>query len=179
MKTICKENIDCSGCPNTGACNSIQYKKLLDEFFSIYGTVSTQEANKTIRIWQPHPNTIHNTKEVIKRIESAEKDIERLENYILQLKAYEIALTERYNCLETVPTKHKIKLQRNKKYQGNVFYYIIFYDVNMETNEEIETKRTTYKGTERKQAIADFEQLKNEYKCAIFEIDIEKPKYER
>ena len=108
----------------------------------------------------------------------AEEDINRLENYILQLKAYEIALTERYNYLETVPKKQKIKLQRYKKYRGNVFYHIIFYEVNLDTNEEIEIKRTTYKGTERKQALIDFESLKTEYKSAIFVKDIEKSKYE-
>ena len=47
---------------------------------------------------------------------------------------------------------------------------------NIKDGEEI--KRTTYKGTERKQALIDFESLKTEYKSAIFVKDIEKSKYE-
>lgn len=161
-----------------GACNAIKYQDLINEFFRLYGSCSMQEASKTIHIWHPHPETIHKSSEIIERIKRAEDDIIRLENYILQLKAYEIALTERYNYLETVPKKQKIKLQRYKKYRGNVFYYIIFYDVNLDTNEETEIKRNTYKGTERKQALIDFEALKTEYKSAIFVKDIEKSKYE-
>ena len=155
-----------------GACNAIKYQDLINEFFRLYGGCSTQEANKTIHIWHPHPETIHKSSEIAERIKRAEDDIKRLENYILQLKAYEIALTERYNCLQ------KIKLKRYKKYRGNVFYYIIFYNVNLDTNEEIEIKRNTYKGTERKQALIDFEALKTVYKSAIFVKDIEKSKYE-
>ena len=178
MKTICNNNEDCNRCSNMGACNAIKYQDLINEFFRLYGSCSTQEANKTIHIWHPHPETIHKSSEIAERMKRAEEDINRLENYILQLKAYEIALTERYNYLETVPKKQKIKLQRYKKYRGNVFYHIIFYEVNLDTNEEIEIKRTTYKGTERKQALIDFESLKTEYKSAIFVKDIEKSKYE-
>lgn len=45
---------------------------------------------------------------------------------ILQLKAYENALTERYNFIKTAPTKQKIKLYREKRWKDKVYYYISY-----------------------------------------------------
>lgn len=95
------------------------------------------------------------------------------------MQAYKIALTDRINYLLAVPTKGKIKLQRYKKYQGNVYYYIIFYTVNLDDGTETETNRITFKGTERKKALEAFKKLKEERKNTDFVEDIAKPQYER
>lgn len=179
MIEICNKNIPCCGCSNADTCTKKKQDQLFKEFFTKYTHYSTDSAEKTFHIWQEHPEKLHTQKEVLKRLNSADQDIEKLENYIAMLQAYKIELVKRYNYLETTPTKQKIKLQRYKKYQGNVFYYIIFYTVDLETGHEEETERRTYKGTERKQALEDFEKLKKENQNFLFEKDIDKKSWER
>ena len=96
-----------------------------------------------------------------------------------ELKAYRIALTERYNFITTAPTKKKIKLYREKKYGGKVFYFIQFYTVNLVDGYEDLTEAIRYEGKERKKAIEHFEQLKKEKTGVIFEQDIERGRWER
>ena len=84
-------------------------------------------SDKVIRIYEQHPEKLHTEKDILNYFERARKDIEQLERVILQLKAYENALTERYNFIKTAPTKQKIKLYREKKYQDKVYYFILFY----------------------------------------------------
>lgn len=179
MKEICINNIDCSSCPNMGGCNLLKHEALFQEFFTLYGSYCTEPANKTIHLYQPHPEKIHTIKEIEKRLHEADHDIEKLEKYIVMLQSYKIELVKRYNYIATAPTQKKIKLQRYKKYQGNVFYYVIVYDVDLISGHEQEAERQTFKGTERKQATAVFEQLKAQYTNAMIEIDIDKKSWEK
>lgn len=88
-------------------------------------------------------------------------------------------LVKRYNYILTVPTKEKILLKRHKKYRGNVYYYIIFYSVNLETGEETETDRKIYKGSERKKAFEDYNMICIDHVGAICEMDVERNKWEK
>lgn len=99
--------------------------------------------------------------------------------YDVMFKIWKDRAANRYNFIKTAPTKHKIKLYREKRYQEKVFYYIQFYDVNLVDGHEEMTRSIKYTGKERKQAIEHFEQLKKEKSNAIFEIDIEKRSWER
>lgn len=179
MKMICRYENECYNCPKMGSCNGVKYDDLLKDFFALYNTVSKKDANKTFYIWHPHPETLHKVEEITRRYKIIDEDIERLEKTMLELQAYKIALTDRINYLLTVPTKEKIKLQRYKKYQGNVYYYIIFYTVNLDDGTETETDRITFNGTDRKKALEAFEKLKKERRNTDFVKDIAKPPYER
>ena len=70
-------------------------------------------SDKTIRIYEQHPEKLHTEKDILHYFDKAQKDIEQLERVILQLKAYENALTERYNFIKTAPTKQKIRSSSN------------------------------------------------------------------
>lgn len=179
MIDICYKNIDCCGCPNMDTCTKSKSSQLMQDLFTRYSYHSKDTAEHTINIFGIHPEKLHNQTDVLRRIDSTSKDIERLEKYIAMLTVYRMELVKRYNYLETVPTKTKIKLQRYKKYQGKVYYYIIYYSIDLETGHEEETKRTTYAGTERKKAFEEFEKLCKENPTFIIEKDLEKGRWEK
>jgi len=178
MNEICVKEIDCCGCPEMDACTMKKKDNLINKLFSRYGSAS-KYAEHTIHVWEVSTKEIKTQKEIISRMEHAQKTIEQLENYILMLQAYKIDLANRYNYLEISPKREKIKLERYKKYKGNVFYYLIFSEINLLDGEENETNRETYTGKEKKKACNRFEELKKERKNAIFEKDIEKKSWEK
>lgn len=178
MKEICVKKIPCCGCPEMDTCTLEKSENLLKELFTRYGNYNKEMSDKTIRIYEQHPEKLHTEKDILYYFDKAQKDIEQLERVILQLKAYENALTERYNFIKTAPTKQKIKLYREKRWKDKVYYYILFYSVNLIDNHEELTQTIKYTGKERKRAIEDFEQLQKEKKNVIFEKDIEKRSWE-
>lgn len=178
MSNICIKKIPCCGCANMYTCTFEKSENLLKELFTRYGNYTKEMSDKTIRIYEQHPENLHTEKEILYYFDKAQKDIEQLEKAILQLKAYENALTERYNFIKTAPTKQKIKLYREKRYQGKVYYFILFYSVNLTDGHEELIQSIKYTGKERRKAIEDFEQLRKEKKDAIFEKDIEKRYWE-
>lgn len=179
MNEICVKKIPCCGCPEMDTCRREKAESLLRELFTRYGNYSEEMSEKVIRIYEQHPEKLHTEKDILHYFSQAQKDIERLERAILQLKAYESALTERYNFIKTAPTKEKIKLYREKRYQEKVFYFILFYSVNLEDGHEELTRSIKYAGKDRRKAIEDFEKLQKERTGVIFEKDIERGKWER
>lgn len=178
MKEICVKKIPCCGCPEMDTCTLEKSDNLLKELFTRYGSYTKEMSEKTIRIYEQHPEKLHAEKDILHYFDKAQKDIEQLERVILQLKAYENALTERYNFIKTAPTKQKIKLYREKRYQDKVYYFILFYSVNLTDGHEELTKSIKYAGKDRRKAIEDFEQLRKEKKNTIFEKDIAKRSWE-
>ena len=179
MSNICIKKLPCCGCPDMDTCTLEKSENLLKELFTRYGSYTKEMSEKTIRIYEQHPEKLHTEKDILHYLDRSEKDIEQLERCILQLKAYQSALVERYNFIKTSPLKKKIKLLREKKYQGNVFYYLLFYDVNLSDDHEELTKTIKYTGKERKKALNHFEQLQKEKKDTIFEKDIEQRSWEK
>ena len=179
MISFCTKKISCCGCPNTDTCTLEKSESLLKELFTRYGNYNKEMSDKVIRIYEQHPEKLYTEKDILHYFDRAQKDIEQLERLILQLKAYENALTERYNFIKTAPTKQKIKLYREKRYQDKVYYFILFYSINLIDGHEELTQSIKYTGKERKKAIEDFKQLQKEKKNVIFEKDIEKRYWER
>lgn len=179
MIEICQKNILCCGCPDMDSCTKQKQEELYKKLFSKYGNYIKEYNTTQFYISCDHPEKMETESDVLKWLHHADQDIEKLELYIARLQAYKMELIKRYNYILTRPTKEKILLQRHKKYQGNVFYYIIFYLVDLETGTEKETNRITYKGTERKQAFTDFDKICKEHKNAIIEKDIEKKNWEK
>ena len=178
MKEICVKKILCCGCPDMDTCTLEKSENLLKELFTRYGSYTKEMSEKTMRIYEQHPEKLHTEKDILHYFERAQKDIEQLERTILQLKAYGNELTERYNFIKTSPTKQKIKLYREKKYQDKVYYYILFYSVNLVDGYEELINTIKYPGKERRKAIEHFEQLQKEKKDTIFEKDIKKRSWE-
>ena len=154
-------------------------ENLFKELFTRYGNYTEEMSEKTIRIYEQHPEKLHTEKDILHYFDKAQKDIEQLERVILQLKAYENALTERYNFIKTAPTKQKIKLYREKRWKDKVYYFILFYSVNLTDGHEELMQSIKYTGKERRKAIEDFEKLQKERTGVIFEKDIKRAKWER
>lgn len=173
--TGCEKN--CCRCPERDTCAD-KNKQLLNKLFTRYGNTE-KTSDKKIYIYERHPETLHTAKTILNSFNSVERTLEELEEVMEELKAYRVALTERYNFITTAPTKQKIKLYREKKYGGKVFYFIQFYTVNLVDGYEDLTEAIRYEGKERKKAIEHFEQLKKEKTGVIFEQDIERGRWER
>lgn len=171
----CERN--CCRCPERGTCAD-KNKQLLNKLFTRYGNAE-KTSDKKIYIYERHPETLHTAKTILNSFNGVERTLEELEEVMEELKAYRVALTERYNYITTAPTKQKIKLYREKKYGGKVFYFIQFYTVNLVDGYEDLTEVIRYEGKERKKAIERFEQLKKEKTGVIFEQDIERGRWER
>lgn len=153
--------------------------ELFRKLFSKYGSYRIETCDKRINIWESHPDKLKNEKEIENCMKHSADTIRDLENAIDMMKAYQAALIDRYNFFMTSPKQKKIRLERYKKYRGNVFFYIIHYEINLINGEQIEVKRITYTGKERKKAFQDFEKAKKENPAAIIEVDTENHRWEK
>ena len=97
------------------------------------------------------------------------------------LKAYRIAIAERYNYLATAPTTPVIEIKRHKGYSGNskVFYYIYHYSRDLNDNKDILTSTLTFPGTERKKAFEYFNNYVASHPGIITIQNTDKAKWER
>lgn len=118
MMKECK--INCCRCPERDTCETM-HERLINELFTIYGQPQKRMSEKVIRIYEQHPERLHTEKDILNSFAHVSQDLERLEEVILELKAYQLELTNRYNFIITAPTKQKIKLYREKRYQENGF----------------------------------------------------------
>lgn len=155
----------------------------LDRVFQRYGRPS-DEWNDTIHIYHRHPSKFESCKEIRSFDRSISDDIKRLEAALDGLKAYQVAVAERYAELATAPTVPVVKLIRRRygRYgvdAGKVFYDLKTCDRNLNENLDVETSSTTFPGTERRKAIAAYHAYVKSHPGIIAEMDIEKPKWER
>ena len=152
--------------------------KALKDLFSRYGHPST-EADIRISGYLLHPDDLDTTARVKDYDQTAERTIQELEKKIRQLKAYRIALAERYNYLATAPTVPVVRLTRRKTYEGKVFYYLEVYSRNLLDGKEVEASSTTFPGKERHKAIAAYNDFVKAHPGIAAEMDIEKRSWER
>lgn len=152
--------------------------KALKDLFSRYGHPST-EADIRISGYLLRPDQLDTIARVKDYDQTAERTIQELEEKIQQLKAYRIALAERYNYLATAPTVPVVRLTRRKTYEGKVFYYLEVYSRNLLDGKEVKTSTTTFPGKERHKAIAAYNDYIKAHPGIAAEIDIEKRSWER
>ena len=155
-----------------------EQEKYLQELFTRYGNPST-ESDEKIYIYLTHPEAINKLTDVIKYDEKAIDYIAELERKITQLKAYRLALSERYNYLASAPQQPIVRLKRVKSYSGKVFYHLNTYTKNLLDGNEVETSSTKYTGQERSKAINDYKSYVKAHPGILAEMQIEKPKWER
>ena len=155
-----------------------EQEKELQELFTKYGHPST-ESDERIFIYLTHPEAINRLTDVVKYDEKSINYISDLERKIEQLKAYRLALSERYNYLASAPQQPIVRLKRVKSYSGKVFYHLNTYTKNLLDGNEVETSSTKYTGQERSKAIKDYNSYIKAHPGILAEMHIEKPKWER
>lgn len=156
-----------------------EQRTLFEDLFSQYGSVANS-CNRTIYVYGQNPETEDSISELAKADKRICDKITELERTIEQLKAYRIAIAERYNYLATAPTTPVVKLKRQKLYYDkHVYYYIEHYSRDLNTNKDTLLESIKYTGTERKKAIEDFENYVSAHPGIISIKDIEKSRWER
>lgn len=154
-------------------------KTLLEELFQRYGS-PVQETEFNIRGYFTKAESIHKTEHIQHEDERAQRVIQELQHKINQLTAYRISLAEQYSLLETAPTIPIVRLKRRRDYRDKkVHYYLSTFRRFTESGIEVEESRQTYPGTERNQAIKDFQAYTKAHPGIIAEMDITKSRWER
>lgn len=150
-----------------------------DALFIKYGCPS-DEGRVNITGYFLHPKNIKEGLWIERMDESAERVIRECQETIAQLVDYRRALAERYAMLETAPYKLRLEIERRREgyREPKVFYYVRILKV-YEDGTTVPELAETYKGTERREALARFEALKKQRPGIEAVKDIEKGKWER
>ena len=149
------------------------YKELFDDWHCRDGY-----ANHTLYVNCYRPDKLSTVAEILQNNERASRTIAELEGYITALREYQQELSKRAAQLETMGYKLSLTLERYKRYQGGVEYYITL-TKTLDDGTQIKVLSETYTGKERRQAIARFEALKKQRPGIEAVKDIEKESWER
>lgn len=153
-------------------------KSTLAQHFKSY----RREFNETRHFYLPDPRSLNTLKNCTYHGSCAARYAEELRHMIETMAAYESLIYDRVQELTTAQYHTEIHLRREKRYynDGKVFYYLEAVKVYDDPGIKPETiERTTYPGTERRQAIKDFEAYQKSHPGIIAVKDIEKSKWER
>lgn len=135
-------------------------------------------ANHTLYVNCYRPDKLSTVAEILQNNERASRTIAELESYITALREYQQELAKRAAQLETMGYKLSLTLERYKRYQGGVEYYITL-TKTLDDGTQVKELSETYTGKERRQAIARFEALKKQRPGLEAIKDIEKKAWER
>ena len=135
-------------------------------------------ANHTLYVNCYRPDKLSTVAEILQNNERASRTIAELESYITALREYQQELAKRAAQLETMGYKLSLTLERYKRYQGGVEYYITL-TKTLDDGTQVKELSETYTGKERRQAIARFEALKKQRPGIEAVKDIEKESWER
>lgn len=139
-----------------------------------------RELNETRHIYLPDPRTLNTMDRLTYQGAQAARYASEFRAMIETMESYQSLIYDRVQELTTAPYHTEIHLRREKWYDNKVKYYLEVkkvYDVPGIDPETIES--TVYPGTERRQAIKDFEDYQKSHPGIIAIKDIEKGKWER
>ena len=109
--------------------------------------------------------------------ERAQKYIEECEELITAMRKYRLDLAARADELLIMDNHIRVTLLREKRWKGNVFYFITEERVYSDSTRVI-LNSTKYAGKERHKAISDFEGIKKAHPQYEFIKDIDKRAWE-
>ena len=148
-----------------------------NDLFTRYGSPSNQ-AEITIREYLTRPDKLDTAQRIADYDKSAARTIERCKELIEDLSLYRQDLARRYAELETMSYKLRLEIERQKRYDNKVHYYVRMVKV-YEDGSAIKEIDEAYAGTERHEALARFAQLKKERPGIEAVKNIEKSKWEK
>lgn len=141
---------------------------------------SRRELNETRCIYLPDPRTINTLDRLTYHGGQADRYITELTAVIETMQAYQMLVYERIQELTTAPYHTEVHLTREKRYDNKVRYHLEVKKVyDVPGINPVTTERTTYPGTERHKALADFTAYQKAHSGIIAIKDIEKAKWER
>lgn len=140
---------------------------------------SDKEAHIRVNDYIIHPEKLDTIERVKYYDGSAAETIQQMEEYIEQLRGYRQALAERYALLASMPYTYRLELIRHKGWHDKkVTYTLQLLRVYQDGHEEAEEK-STYPGTERRQALKDFEAMLKSRPGIASKKQIEKARWEK
>lgn len=141
-----------------------------------------REMNETRHIYLPNPDKLHTMKDLTYHGSQAARYAAEFRAMIETMEAYQSLIYDRVQALAQAQHHMEIHLRRERRYYNDnkVFYYLEAVKVYDTPGIEPETiERTTYPGTERRQALKDFAAYQKSHPGIIAVKDIEKGKWER
>ena len=139
-----------------------------------------QELSVTRHIYLPDPNTLNTMDRLTYQGAQAARYADEFREMIETMESYQSLIYDRVQALTTSPYHTEIHLRLEKRFNNKVKYYLEVkkvYDVPGIDPETIDS--TVYPGTDRRQAIKDFEAYQKSHPGIIAVKDIEKGKWER
>ena len=119
-------------------------------------------------------------KQLLQADKRMSEDIQEAEEYIAELKRHRDRLAERCQELATMNHHTECSLKRERRRcDGNKVFYILTLSRVYEDGSREDIKQTVYTGTERKQAITEFETIKKQNPHYDFIKNIEKGAWEK
>lgn len=148
-----------------------------NELFMRYGGPS-KEAE--IKIWAHliKPENIDELRRIAYYDKTAARLIAECQQTIDNMKEYRQALAARYSQFATMAYTLRLEIERQKRYDNKVYYYIRLIKA-YEDGSEIKEIDEVYHGTERTAALNRFEQLKKERPGITATKDIAKRQWEK
>lgn len=139
-----------------------------------------RELSETRYIHLTNPDKLHTMRELTYHGGSAARYITELKDMIETMEAYQSLIYDRVQALTVAQFHMEIHLIRERRYDNKVKYHLLLKKVYDTPGIEPETiERTTYPGTERRQALKDFAAYQKSHPGIIAIKDIEKGKWER
>ena len=154
---------------------TVNKEKLLEHFRNY-----RRELNETRHFYLPDPRSVNTMERLSYHGSHAARYAAELRQLIETMEAYQQIIFDRVQELTTAPYHTELHLERERRYDNKVKYHLLVKKVYDTPGIEPETiERTTYPGTERHKAIADFEAYKKSHPGIIAVKDIAKGKWER
>ena len=139
-----------------------------------------RELNETRHIYLPNPDKLHTMKDLTYHGSQAARYAAEFKAMIETMEAYQSLIYDRVQALTVAQFHMEIHLIRERRYDNKVKYHLLLKKVYDTPGIEPETvERTTYPGTERRQALKDFAAYQKSHPSIIAVKDIEKGKWER
>lgn len=127
------------------------------KMFERYGSTQ-RDSSVTVHSYQTRPDQISRFDDIRREDDRAARTIAECKLLISQLISYREALAKRYGDLATMNFNEEFELQRYQNYNGRITYYVRSFRV-YDDGTRTETETTTYAGTERHKAFAQFKEL--------------------
>lgn len=110
---------------------------------------------------------------------SAARAIKEMEEYLEALRGYRQALAARYAALASMPYDYRLDLIRRRGWSDKRVTYTVALVREYQDGHEEAEESTTYPGTQRREAIKAFEELKKSRPGIACNVDIEKRPWEK
>lgn len=138
-----------------------------------------REAEIRVSGYFQHPDKLDTPERVAYYDRSAAGSIQRMEEYIEALRGYRQALAARYAALASMPYGYRLDLIRRRGWSDKRVTYTVALVREYQDGHEEAEESTTYPGTQRREAMKEFDRLKKSRPGIACNVDIEKRGWER